>query len=837
MATYKNDRILIIDDNPSIHEDIRKILGHHRDTNKALDNTKALLFGDDLIEPEQTRFEIDSAYQGKEGLDKVQQATEAGRPYAMAFVDVRMPPGWDGIETISHIWKTHPDLQVVICSAYSDYSWTEMIRQIGKSDSLVILKKPFENIELLQLAHALTEKWQLNRQVKTRLSDLDQAVNQRTTELQAANAQLKKEIDERMQVEKVLLQSEATLKESQRIASMGSYVLDLASGHWSSSEMLDEVLGIAAAYEHSVDGWTALTHPADRARMDDYFKNEVLGQSQPFNKEYRIIRHHDQAERWVHGLGRLEFDAQGRPVKMIGTIQDITERKRVEEANARLATAVEQSAETIVITNPEGVILYANPAFEATSGYTRAEVLGQNPRFLKSGKQGAEFYREMWNTLKRGEVWQGHFINRHKDGTLYEEEATVSPVRDAVGKTINYVAVKRDVTREVQLEAQFRQSQKMQAIGQLAAGVAHDFNNILTVILGHSSLLLEVKPPGSSHRKPIEAIATSAERAAQLVRQLLTFSRKQFVKASPMQIGSTLSSISEMLRRVLPENIVLTINNPPGLPLINADAGMMEQMLMNLAVNARDAMPEGGRLTICVELVEISPTLACTNPDARPGRFLRLRVADTGCGMTPDVMSHIFEPFFTTKAVGKGTGLGLATVYGIVKQHEAWVEVQSQPGQGACFQIYIPACAVETKMEPVAVVPGTLHRGSETILVAEDETAVREFVVEVLRTHGYRVIAAESGPRALECWANQHGKIHLLLTDMMMPGGLTGRDLAKRLLMQDPTLKVIYSSGYSPGTVEQTFTTFRGKYFLPKPYCVDKLLRMLRECLDEASVH
>jgi CheY-like chemotaxis protein len=260
---------------------------------------------------------------------------------------------------------------------------------------------------------------------------------------------------------------------------------------------------------------------------------------------------------------------------------------------------------------------------------------------------------------------------------------------------------------------------------------------------------------------------------------------------------------------------------------------MMGQMLINLAVNARDAMPTGGQLNIHAKLVDISSALAGSNPDARPGQFLCLSIADTGHGMPPEVLPHIFEPFFTTKPVGKGTGLGLAVVYGIVKQHEGWMEVQSQPGQGSSFRIFIPACPIETKADPVTSGPELMRRGSETILVVEDEPAVCDVVVELLSSHGYQTLVANLGPQALECWAQHGGKIHLLLTDMVLPGGLTGREVGRRLLAQDPALKVIYSSGYSPclaGTVQD-------KTFLPKPYRASQLLEKLRECLDDASAN
>jgi CheY-like chemotaxis protein len=243
-------------------------------------------------------------------------------------------------------------------------------------------------------------------------------------------------------------------------------------------------------------------------------------------------------------------------------------------------------------------------------------------------------------------------------------------------------------------------------------------------------------------------------------------------------------------------------------------------------------MAPGGRLTLSAEAVEISAALAQNNQDARPGRFLCLSIADTGCGMPPDVLSHIFEPFFTTKPVGKGTGLGLATVYGIAKQHEGWIEVHSQPGEGSTFRIYIPTCNVEPKADPAPAAPEPMRRGSETILVVEDEATVREFVIQVLQSYGYQIIAAESGPQALERWAQHRGKVHLLLTDMVMPGGLSGRQVGERLLAQDPALKVIYSSGYSPGMAGQDVAVLKDKNFLPKPYCPTKLLEVLRQCLD-----
>jgi PAS domain S-box-containing protein len=349
-------------------------------------------------------------------------------------------------------------------------------------------------------------------------------------------------------------------------------------------------------------------------------------------------------------------DARGEIIGMLGTYLDITERKQAEASRDRLATAVEQASETIVITDTKGTILYANPAFEKTSGYTRAEALGQNPRVLKSGKQDAEFYRQMWAVLQRGEVWNGHFINRRKDGTLYEEEANISPVRDAAGKIINYVAVKRDVTHEVQLETQFRQAQKMEVIGQLAGGVAHDFNNILAVIQMQASLL---KSDGLSTEQTelADGITESVQRAVALTRQLLLFSRREVFQPRDLELNETIAATTKMLKRMLGETIEMQLKLAAQPLFLHADAGMLDQVLMNLCVNARDAMPGGGHLLIETAGVELDELAVGQSVQARAGSFVRLSVSDNGGGIPPEILPQIFEPFFTTKPVGKGTGL------------------------------------------------------------------------------------------------------------------------------------------------------------------------------------
>jgi PAS domain S-box-containing protein len=525
------------------------------------------------------------------------------------------------------------------------------------------------------------------------------------------------------------------------------------------------------------------------------------------------------------------YQAGGKKVIQCN-IRDITERKRAEESQIRLATAVEQASESIVITDTGGTILYVNPAFEKSTGYTSAEALGRNPRMLKSGKQDAGFYRQMWDVLKRGEVWHGHFINIRKDGKPYEEDATISPVRDSKGAVINYVAVKRDVTNEAHLEAQFRQLQKMESIGQLAGGVAHDFNNILTVIQIQSELLKTEGGLSPQQTALADEIGLSVQRATTLTRQLLMFGRKQPVQQNDLDLNQSINDMTKMLRRILGETVELQFKFVMQPLFVHADAGMLDQVLLNLAVNSRDAMPKGGRLLIETSAVEFDESVREQSAQARPGSFVCLNVSDTGCGIPPEILPNIFEPFFTTKETGKGTGLGLSTVFGIIRQHQGWINAYSEPGQGATFRIYLPRIAKTSGQKPEQPASTKWRGGNETILLVEDDMILRVSVLKTLLQLGYRVFDAVNGVEALKIWKQHRDEIHLLLTDMVMPGGINGRQLGERLLKQKPELKVIYASGYSAEVAGADFPLEEGVNFLNKPFHTLKLAQTLRRRLD-----
>jgi PAS domain S-box-containing protein len=524
------------------------------------------------------------------------------------------------------------------------------------------------------------------------------------------------------------------------------------------------------------------------------------------------------------------LDSRGEVTGVIGTYVDITDRKKTEESQALLATAVDQSAETIMITDAAGLIIYVNPAFEKATGYNRAEAIGRNPRFLKSGKQDAEFYLQMWAALSRGEVWSGHFTNRRKDGTLFEEEGTISPVRDAAGKTVHYVAVKRDVTNETRLEAQLLQAQKMEAIGRLAGGVAHDFNNMLGVITGYGEIVQRRLHADDPLKGKVEQILRAADRAAGLTRQLLAFGRKQVLQPTVLDLNAVVTDMNKMLRRLIGEDIELTTRLEPRLGSVRADPGQVEQVLMNLAVNARDAMPEGGRITIETGNAELDAEYAAAHVPLRAGRYVLLAVSDTGSGMDAATQARVFEPFFTTKGVGKGSGLGLSTVYGIVKQSDGYIWVYSEVGIGTTFKIYLPRIDEDAvRARPQAL--GPLPRGSETVLLVEDEASLRELLKEALEINGYSVLVAADGSEALQLAEAHPGPIHIMVTDVIMPG-MTGPKIVELVAPTRPEMKVLYVSGYSDESVTRQGLIGPGSAFLSKPFGAEVLLRRIRETLD-----
>ena len=505
--------------------------------------------------------------------------------------------------------------------------------------------------------------------------------------------------------------------------------------------------------------------------------------------------------------------------------------QRTEDQLRRLSRAVEQSADLVIITDREGTIEYVNPAFEELTGYSRSEVVGRKPSLLKSGQQDAAYYKELWETILAGKVYRGVLINKKKDGTVFHAEKTITPVRDSRGQITHFISNDRDVTERHRLEAQLRQAQKMDAIGQLAGGVAHDFNNLLMVISSYAELALDsLTPEHSLHRNMCE-ILHAARRAADLTRQLLAFSRAQAQSLRLLDLNEVVQDLGRILPRLIREDIQLALITGKDLGRIKADPVQMEQIIINLAVNARDAMPDGGKLTIETSSVHLDEAYAHRRPIVPPGDYVLLTVTDSGQGIPAEHLPHIFEPFFTTKQEGKGTGLGLATVYGIVKQSAGFIWVYSEAGLGTTFKIYFPE-AVGKRCGPLpSQRTDTYARGSETILYVEDEEAVRVPACEFLVRCGYKVLSASSGAEAIQVAANYADEIRLMITDVIMPG-ISGTETAEQVRGSRPQMKVLYVSGYGHPTLFRHGIHDLQPVFLEKPFTLKTLASRVRTILD-----
>jgi PAS domain S-box-containing protein len=544
-----------------------------------------------------------------------------------------------------------------------------------------------------------------------------------------------------------------------------------------------------------------------------------------------IIQTRDKGERVLHTKKIPIFDNAGRVVYLMGISDDITEQKRAEEAlresEERFSSAFEHAPIGMALVSLEGRLLKVNQSVCDLVGYSEAELLSRTFQDITHPDDLAANMENVRRALA-GEIRTYQMEKRyvHKQGHILNALLHVSLVRNRQGRPGYFISQIQDITERRKLEEHLRHVQKMEAIGQLAGGMAHDFNNILGVIQMQADLLKSEGGLSTEQLDLADGIGGAAQRATALTRQLLMFSRKQTRQLRDLDLNESINELSKMLRPTLGENVELKLKLAMQPLFIHADAGMMDQILLNLAVNARDAIPKGGHLIIGT---------AAKSAQARPGSFVCLSVSDTGCGIPPENLPRIFEPFFTTKGIGQGTGLGLATVFGIVQHHQGWISVESEVGRGTTFRIYLPRLPEKSEQKPHQPPSTSRPGGKETVLVVEDEALLRLTVGLTLSRLGYRVLEASHGNEALEVWNKNRENIHLLLTDLMMPGGMTGKDLGEQLLKENPKLKVIYTSGYSAGVVGKDFSFEDGINFLAKPFAAQQLAQIVRKRLDEKS--
>jgi two-component system, cell cycle sensor histidine kinase and response regulator CckA len=456
-----------------------------------------------------------------------------------------------------------------------------------------------------------------------------------------------------------------------------------------------------------------------------------------------------------------------------------------------------------------------------------------NAYILESGKQDQFLYEDMWSIIRRGQVWRGRFTNKKKDGTPYEETATISPVKDSTGRIANYVMVERDMTSEVLLQKQLLHAQKMEAIGTLAGGIAHDVNNLLQIVLGHADMLLLREGMDEKSCKSVEAIRRAAHNGADLVSRILTFSRKSEPEMRAINLSEEVRRVDELLRRTIPKMINLEMFLEDNLRMINADPSQIEQILLNLAANARDAMPEGGRLVFETGNATIREEYCRTHPEVEPGKYVLLTVSDTGQGMARGTLDRIFEPFFTTKQPGEGTGLGLSMVFGVVKNHGGHITCYSEAGVGSTFKIYFPVLAEDLQPDQATTIEMPAG-GTETLLLVDDEDAVRTLGAEMLELAGYTVLAAANGREALEVYRNNRESIALVILDLVMPE-MSGRKCLEELLKMNPKAEVLIASGYAANGPAKEARESGAAGFVGKPFDLKQILLAIRKILDRVG--
>ncbi len=740
-------------------------------------------------------------------------------------------------------------------------------------------------------------------------------------------------------------------------AHIGCWDWDIRTDTQTWSDTYKTLLGLPPESSADFQAFLQRVHTEDRdtvrAAIDSALK--TTGQ---YSCDYRVIWP-DRSVHWQSGRGRVFHDDLRHTTRMLGITMDIGDRKLAEFRPGLQTAALEAAANSIVITDHTGIIQWTNRAFTQLTGYAAEEVCGKTPSLLKSGKHDKSLYESLWRTINQGRIWHGEMVNRRKDGSLYTEEQTITPVRlnsrgithfiaikqdvtdrkhaeevlrqteenyrslfenapvgiyqstpdgrflsvnpalahmcgyetpeqqiaatgnlardwyvdperreelkrlmakdDAVrdfeyearrkdgtiilllqnarsvknadGRVLYYNGAVEDITGRRQLEAQLRQAQKMEAIGRLAGGVAHDFNNALSVISGYGELLQLALPSGERLHRHVEEILKATRRAGSLTHQLLGFSRKQTIQPKMLDLNAVVRDVEKMLRRLIGEDVDFRTNADSSLKRVKADRGQIEQVLINLAANARDAMPRGGTLLIETANVDLDEIHIQQHPYAKPGAYVMLAVSDTGCGMDKETQAHVFEPFFTTKEIGKGTGLGLSNVYGIVKQNQGFISVYSELGTGATFRIYLPSAEGAAESAPPPETPRNPPNGTETILLVEDEDSLRELARVCLQSAGYTILEARSGQEAIEIGRQYGGNIQLLLTDVVMPG-ISGSALAATLVKTQPAMRVLFMSGYAYDIITRHGVLSPEVTLLEKPLTISSLLTKVREVLD-----
>ncbi len=800
-----NHRILIIDDDPEIQSAYRMVLALEDQQGRTANALLAELVSSSqgAAADDTPRFDLDFAAQGSEGVAMAESAHNNSHPFAAAFIDIRMPPGYDGMETAARIRKIDPDVEIVIVTAYSDRSREEIVRAVGVPDKLLFLRKPFDPEELIQLALSLTTKWNLARQAEARKDHL----------------------------ETVLKTTPAAI-----------FTVDKDRCITSWNPAAEQITGYPA------------TDVVGRPCIMDKIGAEKICHDCPLDctdavdlqEEVQIIDSNGVPRTLLKNATCIK-NRQGRIIRVVESFWDITARKAAEAAQsaseARFRALVETTSDWVWETDKQGHFIYCSPLCESIYGYAPEELIGRSffERLLHPEEQtvGRALFDQC--VQKKSGFQNMERRSLTKQGRLIHIESSGIPVLDDEGQVVGFRGIDRDITRRKriekerrELEVRYRQSQKLEALGTLAGGIAHDLNNVMTPIMGGAQLALLKINEGHPFYNNLKIIEEGVQRAADLIHQILAFSRKQVMATRPLNLTLVIEEFAAMLRRLIREDIQLEFDLDEALWTIEADKNQMEQILINLVVNARDAVSSGGKIAIKTANREIPESIG--DADDRqivPGPYVVMSVGDDGHGMDPNTLGRIYDPFFTTKEAGQGTGLGLATVYGIVKQHDGEIQVDTAPGKGTCFNIYFKR-SIKSAEKDKQDHPQTVSGGKDTILLVEDDVGVREVASHSLSYYGYRVIEADNGIEAIRVFKELEGRVDLLFTDVVMPA-MGGASLAETLREQKPQLPVLFMSGHSFDVNTKELAALQGNAFIQKPFKPLDVARKIRRLLDEVE--
>ena len=774
-------------------------------------------------------------------------ALEAARssPPDLIVSDILMP-AMDGF-TLCREWKADPVLRsipfVFYTATYTEPKDIDLGLGLGAARFLI---KPMENEALVQvLREVLAEQGEQAGQadpepslasgmdlLKQHNEALFRKLQQKLDDLEAANLTLQREISKRQSVEVSLRQTEERLRNLLDTLPVGLAWAEPGGRFQYANRKFGELFGYVLSDLTTVKDWF-LRVSADPDTAEQLFSAwteamEATGRSggaMPPVDMRAICK--DGSAKDISVVGAVITNLQ------VGIFTDISIRTKAKEDLRRLNIAIEQAAEGVIITDPEGVIQYVNPAFERITGYSRTEAIGRTPSLFKSGLHEPAFYEELWNTIKGGRVWTGRLTNRRKDGVLIQEDAIICPLLDSAGRLTGYVSLKRDVTELVRIEAQFRQVQKMEAIGTLAGGIAHDFNNILSAILGYTDMALADSQMGERSKGYLRQVYGAGERAAGLVNQILSFSRQSDEKPRPMMVSPIAKEALKLLRASLPSTIDIQLDIQADSDTVLAEPTQIHQILMNLCTNAAHAMHgRKGELRVALAAARVDSQDALVAGHRLPqGEYLKLTVSDTGDGIAPAILSRIFDPFFTTKKPGEGTGMGLAVVYGIVKGCGGAITVESELGKGTSFHVYLPLLAGEKgEWEAKAKIP--IVGGNERLLLVDDEADLVQLGNEALSAFGYQVVGKTSSVEALALFREKPHDFDLVITDMTMPG-LTGVELAGECLRIRPDIPIILCTGFSEEITPEKAKGVGIRDLVMKPLLKHQITAAIRRTLDE----